>query len=203
MLDEFIAVNRSEIVGQCRATLATRSVLAPASLELDHGVPAFLDQLLTELRRGPSPDFDIAKTAMQHGHDLQVQRYTVSQAVHDYGDVCQAVTALAVERQAAISTEDFRTLNGCLDNAIASAVAEYGRARDRSSKQNDTREGPPPGAVASDLLKSIQISKVAFDAVRSGKSGVTGRTGTVLSLGLDAAHDLAERLITSVRGVAS
>jgi hypothetical protein len=203
MLDEFIAVNRADIIRRCRAKVATRSVLAPATVELDQGVPAFLDQLLSELRRGPSADFDIARAATQHGHDLQVQGYTVSQVVHDYGDVCQAVTELAVEQQAAISTEDFRTLNRCLDDAIASAVTEYGRVRDRSSERDDTNNSPQPGAVARDLLKSIQISKVAFDAIRSGRVGVAGSTGTVLSLGLDTAHDLAERLITLVTGVAS
>jgi hypothetical protein len=33
--------------------------------------------------------------------------------------VCQAITYLALEQRAPISTEDFRLLNGCLDDAIA------------------------------------------------------------------------------------
>jgi hypothetical protein len=31
--------------------------------------------------------------------------------VHEYGDVCQSITDLAVELGAPISTDDFRTLN--------------------------------------------------------------------------------------------
>ena len=48
--------------------------------------------------------------------------------VHDYGDVCQAATELAVEQQQRISADEFRTLNRCLDNAIADAVTSFGRA---------------------------------------------------------------------------
>ena len=39
------------------------------------------------------------------------QGFTVSHVVHDYGDVCQAITELAVELNGAISMDDFRTLN--------------------------------------------------------------------------------------------
>jgi hypothetical protein len=198
MLDAFITVNRAEIIRRCRAKVATRSEPPPTNAEIDHGVPMFLDQLLSELRDGPSADFDIAKTATQHGHDLRVQGYTVSQVVHDYGDVCQAVTELAVERQAAISPDDFRTLNRCLDDAIAGAVTEYGREQNGSSERDDTFEGARRETVTRDLLKAIQISKFAFDAIRSGRVGVAGSTGTVLSLGLDTANDLAERLLADV-----
>jgi hypothetical protein len=122
------------------------------------------------------------------------KRHTVSQVVHAYGDVCQAVTELAVERQAAISTDDFRTLNRCLDDAIAGAVTEYGR--ERSGDRNNLVDGLHRGAVARDLLKAIEVSKVAFDAIQSGRVGAAGNTGTVLRLGLDTAQALAERLLS-------
>ena len=60
---------------------------------------------------------DIGNSAKKHGHDLLTQGFTVEQVVHDYGDVCQSITDLAVELEASISTDDFRTLNRCLDNA--------------------------------------------------------------------------------------
>ena len=40
---------------------------------------------------------------------------------------------MAVERDAPISADDFRTLNRCLDDAIAGAVTEYGRERNQSN----------------------------------------------------------------------
>jgi hypothetical protein len=36
-------------------------------------------------------------SAIQHGHDLLRQGFTVSQVVHDYGNVCHAITELTVE----------------------------------------------------------------------------------------------------------
>lgn len=51
--------------------------------------------------------------------------------VHDYGDLCQAVTDLAIERDAPFSIKEFRTLNRSLDNSISFAVTEFSAARDR------------------------------------------------------------------------
>jgi hypothetical protein len=50
--------------------------------------------------------------------------------VHDYGDICQAVTELAIEQNSSINSDDFRILNGCLDNAIAGAVAAFAKAQE-------------------------------------------------------------------------
>jgi hypothetical protein len=152
--------------------------------------------LLDELRRGPSVDRDIAETAAAHGSDLFVQGYTVAQVVHDYGDVCQAVTELAIERHAAISAEDFRTLNRCLDDAIASAVTEYGR--DRSSARHDANPEARRETSLHELVQAIHVSKAAFEAIRSGNVGADGDTGTVLTLGLHTASALADRLLAEV-----
>ena len=195
MLAEFIAVNRDEIISRCRAKVAERSDPPPTAAEIDHGVPMFLDQLLDELRHERSATLDIARTAGRHGHDLLVQGYNMSQVVHDYGDVCQAITGLAVERHAAIRTEDFRTLNRCLDDAIAGAVTEYGREQSNDRDSNSAAEGGRRQALTHDLMKAIRIAKAAFGAIRSGNVGVAGSTGTVLGLGLDTASDLAERLV--------
>jgi hypothetical protein len=193
MLDQFVVAHRLEIISRCRAKVAARTGPPQAAAEGNRGVPIFLDQLLDELRHGPSADLDIKRTATQHGRDLLLQGYTVSQVVHDYGDVCQSITELAVERQSVITSDDFRTLNRCLDDAIAGAVTEYGR--DRTGVSDDAIDGVPSALVARDLLKAIQIAKAAFTAIRSGKVGAAGSTGTVLGMGLDTAQDLAERLV--------
>ena len=103
MLFEFITLNRDEIIRRCRAKVATRSVPTPTAAEIDHGVPLFLDQLVNALRDGQSSSPEISKTALLHGHDLLVQGLTMSQVVHDYGDVCQSVTELAMETGAPIA----------------------------------------------------------------------------------------------------
>ena len=119
MLDFFVAANREEIITRCRAKVAIRSRPMPIDTEFDHGVPLFLDQLLEALHVGSDPNPEIAKSAIRHGHALLRKGFTVSQVVHDYGDVCQSITELAVEMNAPISADDFRVLNACLDDAIA------------------------------------------------------------------------------------
>src|SRR6185295_17118443 len=108
MLYEFIAINRDDIIRRCRAKVAGRSVPPPTQAEIDHGVPMFLDQLGGALRLGlSSSSAEIGQSAIKHGHDLLLQGFTVAQVVHDYGDICQAITELAVEIDVPISTEDF------------------------------------------------------------------------------------------------
>jgi len=126
VLHEFIAINRDEIISRCRAKVSARSTPPSTEAEIDHGVPVFLDQLTDALRLGLTTSPEISTSAIKHGHDLLRQGFTVSQVVHDYGDVCQSITELAVELDAPISTDHFRTLNRCLDDAIA-GYAEFMR----------------------------------------------------------------------------
>src|SRR5687768_11226848 len=141
MLHEFLEIHREDIMARCRAKVATRSVPPPTRAEIDHGVPVFLDQLVAALRSGGRRlNTEISRSAVLHGHDLLLQGFTVSQVVHDYGDVCQSITDLAMEMNAPISVEDFRTLNRCLDDAIASAVTEYGRGHQSLLDANAARD---------------------------------------------------------------
>jgi len=138
MLHEFISNNRREIIARCRTKVSTRSIPSPTQAEIEHGVPVFLDQLADALRRHLISSPDIASSAVHHGHELLLQGFTVSQVVHDYGDVCQAITELAVEMNAPISTDDFRMLNKCLDDAIAGAVTEFGREQNQSTRDGES-----------------------------------------------------------------
>ena len=135
MLHEFITFKRDEIIARCRVKVAERSIPPPSEAEINHGVPIFLEQLVHALRSG-TPGAEIDRSAGQHGHDLLLQGFTVSQVVHDYGDVCQTITELAMEAHAPISADDFHTLNRCLDNAIAGAVTIYGRERERRASDH-------------------------------------------------------------------
>jgi hypothetical protein len=72
---------------------------------------------------------EIGETAARHGRELLQHGFTVDQVVHDYGDLCQAVTDLAFENLSSIQIDEFRTLNRCLDNAIADAVTEFSYQR--------------------------------------------------------------------------
>jgi hypothetical protein len=74
----------------------------PTESEINHGVPLFLDQVVEALRHQETPTPEIGRSAALHGHDLLNRGFTVGQVVHDYGDVCQSVTEIAVETNAPI-----------------------------------------------------------------------------------------------------
>ena len=200
MLHEFIAENREEIIRRCRAKVAARSIPPPTEVEINHGVPVFLDQLREALRLGQTANPEIDRSAIQHGRDLLRRGFTVSQVVHDYGDVCQAITELAVELNAPISTDDFRTLNRCLDDAIANAVSAYERERTQSDIDGESARGSERlGFFAHELRNLITTSLMAFEVLKSGNVGVAGSTGTVLYRSLKASQALITRSLAEVR----
>ena len=200
MLHEFIAINREEIIRRCRAKVATRSVPPPTDAEIDHGVPVFLDQLMDALRLGLTSSPEIGRSAVKHGHDLLLQGFTVSQVVHDYGDVCQSITELAVETNAPISTDDFRTLNRYLDDAIAGAVTEFGREQNQSTLDGETARGSErAGFLAHELRNLLNTAIMAFEVLKTGNVGVGGSTGTVLHRSLMGARALIGRSLAEVR----
>ena len=200
MLHEFVTVNRDEIIRRCRMKVASRSIPPPTEAEIDHGVPLFLDQLVDALRLGLSSSPEIGRSAILHGHDLLIRGFSVSQVVHDYGDVCQSITELAMEMGAPIGTDDFRLLNACLDDAMAGAVTQYGRERQQSTLDGESaRENERLGFFAHELRNLIQTALIAFEVVKSGNVGVAGSTGTVLKRSLLGARDLIGRSLAEVR----
>src|SRR6476619_5391187 len=119
MLHEFLDSNREELISRCRVRVAKRIAPRATERELEYGIPVFLSQItaiLREQRSGanaqrpdrpsktsnPSIADDIGRTASSHGSELLLKGFTVDQVVHDYGDLCQAVTELATERNVPI-----------------------------------------------------------------------------------------------------
>jgi hypothetical protein len=188
-LHDFIAVHRQELIARCREKATGRSDSPPVPEVIEQGVPVLLDQLVGVLRAGLEPGPEIAETALLHGRDLLRAGFSVSEVVHTYGDVCQSVTELAVELDATIGAEDFRLLNKCLDDAIASAVAEFGRNQPQASADGKAAHGSERFA----LRDLSQAALLAFEAIRSGKVGIAGSTGTVLHRSLIEIAARAER----------
>ena len=185
MLHEFITLNRNEIIKRCRANVAKRKFPTPTEAEINHGVPVFLDQLVDALRTGRSGWPEIDKSAGLHGHDLLLKGFTVSQVVHDYGDVCQTITELAVETNAPISTDDFGTLNQCLDDAIAGAVTMYQREVQQSDLDEAAKSGNERmGFLVHELRNLLNTAIIAFEVLKTGNVGVAGSTGAVLDRSL-------------------
>jgi signal transduction histidine kinase len=200
MLDDFILSNREEIIARVRKRVASRSCPKPSDVELKNGIPVFLDQLGDALRLKKSSDKidheQLGKSARLHGHDLLRMGLTIGQVVHDYGDVCQTITELAVEQRAPIGGEEFRTLNLCLDDAIAAAVTEYSRARENATAELGTER---LGVLAHELRNLLNTALLSFQSITSGRVAVSGSTAAMHGRTLMSLRDLVDRSLADVR----
>jgi signal transduction histidine kinase len=201
MLHEFLTLHREEVIARTRAKVATRMAPRPTEAELEHGVPLFLDQLAETLRceeetAARTTSADMVQSAALYGGELRDAGFTVGQVVHGYGDVCQAVTALAMELEIPISADEFKTLNRCLDEAIAHAVTEFARKRDVSVSERGTER---LGFFAHELRNLLSNAMLAFEVLKSGTVGVGGSTGKILGRNLEALRDLIDRSPAEVR----
>src|SRR5687768_9991000 len=108
MLHEFVTLYREQIIDRARQKVTNRPWPLASTSELQFGVPLFLTQLVDTLRLeasdSPVSETAISDAATQHGRELLEMGFNVSQVVHDYGDICQAITELALEQQAPITT---------------------------------------------------------------------------------------------------
>ena len=114
--------------------------------------------------------------------------------------MCQAVTDLAVERDALFSVEEFRTLNRCLDNAIADAVTEFSAQRDVTvSRRFSAEANERLGFLVHEVRNYLQTATLALTALETGQLPIAGATGAVLRRSLVALTSLVNRSIDEVR----
>jgi hypothetical protein len=203
-----------ELIDRCRSKVRHRATPAPSEIELEHGVPRFLEQVIKTLQiettpeplrsrgvSGPSGGTDsgpseIGETAARHGRELLRNGFTIDQVVHDYGDLCQAITDLAHEYRFHIEVDEFRTLNRCLDNAIAVAATEYTALREFRAAAQRTHD---LGFFAHELRNMLGTATLALSVIKSGKIGFGGATGMVLDRSLVGLRNLIDRSLTEVR----
>jgi hypothetical protein len=202
-LDQFLKDNRAELIKRTRAKVAGRSSPPSNPAELEHGVPLFLTQLSATLeeqgvggtdhsaRASHAAQPAISESAAQHGRELLKFGFSIDQVVHDYGDICQAVTELAEERKINLSMAEFHTLNRCLDNAIAGAVSSWSEARDRK-RAGKTDE--PLGTLVPDVRRLLEQAQTSFDVIREGRVAPGGATGTLLQRALVEMRAVLDRV---------
>ncbi|BDG04765.1 sensor histidine kinase [Anaeromyxobacter oryzae] len=198
MLNVFISSNREELMARAQAAASPSPSVSTG--ELEACVRLFLAQLSETLRlemtATPFPPTAIGAGAARHGRELLAQGASVSRLVHDYADVCQAITELAAERGATISPEEFHTLNRCLDTALAEAVAEYGRLKEEASSHHDLEHR---GRIAHELRNFVQTALLSFQVVKGGKPGASASAVAVLGRSLIDIRDLLDSLVSEVR----
>jgi len=218
MMYEFLSEHRAELERRCRSKVALRPNRAATPRQLDNGIPMFLDQLIRTLeqekRNRPVPagavprhagqdadaraELDFSST--QHGLDLLELGYTVDQVIHDYGDLCQAASELAIDCDVTFAVAEFKTLNLCLDNAVAAAVLAYNRERDLMlGDQQVAATNERLGCFAHELRNHLGTATLAVTAIKAGNVGLGGATGAVLDRSLVALRTLIDRSLTEVR----
>lgn len=204
MLYEFVETYREAIIAKTRLKVRSRPWPPASTAELENGLPVFLNQLADTLRwehtDTPFSDHAIGDSATRHGRDLLALGFTISQVVHDYGDICQAITEVAVEQHAPITSEEFQILNRCLDTAIADAVTEHARV---TAASRSTDELEQMGQVTHEIRNMLNTALLAFDVVKRGTVGVNGSTGAVLGRSLSGLRDLVESALSDIRTAAS
>jgi signal transduction histidine kinase len=217
-MHEFLTFHRAELISRCRAKVTARSEIGARKPELDHGITIFLDQLVKTLQLEETPHplrsrrvsgpvgggrpelSEMGETAAAHGRELLEHGYTVEELVHDYGDLCQAITDLAFEKNAHIEVDEFRTLNRCLDNAIANAVTEFTYQRDAEvADLQSLALNERLGFFAHELRNHLSTAVLALAVIRAGNVGVSGATGGVLDRSLVSLKNLIDRSLAEVR----
>lgn len=200
MLHQFLASHREAIITRTRSKLTDRPWPLVSTTEVEFGVPVFLTQLSETLRLEttdtPFSATAIAMSAVKHGAELRALGFNISQVVHDYGDICQAVTEVAIEEAVPITTEEFHTLNRCLDNAIAGAVTEHARI---TAESRSTGEIERSGQLAHEIRDLLNTALLAFHTLKRGTVAINGSTGTVLGRSLMNLRDLVDSTLSDIR----
>lgn len=218
MMHAFLSNNRDDLIARCKAKVSKRLHRSATAEQLSNGVPLFLEQLIRTLiaedagiddiavrLSGPSGGdtpalSEIGVAAAAHGKALFALGFTVEQVVHDYGDLCQAITELAWERDAPFQVEEFRTLNRCLDNAIADAVSEFSSIRESLvTERISTEANERLGFLVHELRNALQTANLSVRAMELGGLTLMGATGTVLKRSLASMRSLVDSSLAEVR----
>lgn len=192
-MHQFLLDHRETLIDSCKTKVAKRAARAATPEQLANGIPIFIDQLIRTLAAeecglgaeslrisgssggDPLGLSEIGASAAAHGGELLRLGFTVDAVVHDYGDLCQAITGLGVELDEPFTVDEFRTLNRCLDNAIADAVIEFGAQRDaRVLSARTAAENERLGVLVHELRNVLQTASLAFQALEFGLLPVGG-----------------------------
>ena len=200
MLLELLKEHKQSILTRSQARIVANVRLHVTEADLVHGLPIFLDQLVQTLEKEEGPQRGepqgIAEGAARYGKDLLRLGFTLSQVVFTYGAICNVITALAEEVGARIETRDFHILNHCLDVAMAEAVQGFQDKRDDDTTRQEVEH---LGRLAHELRNELGSSVLAFELIKKGVVGGTGRTGGVLERSLSRMQRLIDRSLAEVR----
>jgi signal transduction histidine kinase len=139
---------------------------------------------------------EIHISAGHHGDDLYQQGLSLAQVVNSYGDLCQVITGLCMDRGATITSSEFQTMNLCLDDATAAAVTAFASRRERAITDTGTEQ---LGYLAHELRNALGAAMLAFASIKKGIVAPGGSTGAMLDRSHARLQALIDRSLADVR----
>jgi len=206
MLHDFLLAERDRILALCAQKLLDVSDARNSSEEMERGLPIFYDELIEILRA----DEEESSQAVDHfsnsvHRDEAVRRgkesprlgYTISQVVHGYGALCQAITEYVTEQGGEpIQAREFNRLNFCLDVAIAEAVTEFSQGQRDATAQEEVQR---LGFLAHEMRNALTNAFTAHHLIKKGVVGFCGSTSRVLDDALNRMKDIIDQSLSEVR----
>jgi K+-sensing histidine kinase KdpD len=216
MLGDFITSNRENLIALCtqRAERRTGAGAIDSGTEFEFGTRHFLAALPAAMGAAKASAFardgsdearslglaNIDSIAARHGMEMLALGAPLDWVVHEYGDVCQAITQLAQRCKAVIPTRDFEALNWCLDNAMASAVSEYAHQRELlASRESSETLHECLGRLADELRIPLAAAAGAVSALRADGPDASHAKVPDLEQNLGALREVIDRSLALIR----
>lgn len=194
MLHRFITDHHDQIADRAMVLSRTRNQL-PAGPP-DDEISNFLSQASAMLQQGRATEGNsLTATARRNGAQMLRSGRTIVDVVQCYGDVCQAVTALAAESRTPISAHDFGVFNQCLDDAMGNAVGEYDRI---AEERRGAAEVQRLGTAAHELRDQLHTAQLALRLLQPQAAG-DGLAEQILTRALANLSQQVERMLSEVR----
>lgn len=204
MLHEFLSAERENILSMCATKALHIANSKDSSGEMESGLPIFYDELICALREnaenpqgGLKDNLSGETSATRRGKESFRLGYTLSQVVHGYGALCQAITQYAAENASEpIQSREFNQLNLFLDRAIAEAVTEFDRGQRAAARQQEMQR---LGFLAHELRNSLSNAAMAHRMIKKGVVGSGGSTARLLENAHNRMRDIIDRSLSKVR----
>jgi signal transduction histidine kinase len=196
-LHEFIATYRAQILEACdqrlgAATPGTREALEMLDARLDEIVRALCDAPIAVARAGLEAG---GEGAVSHGRRRQRVGSEIGIIVRDYAALWDAISAVAVDTDAAFSVREFQVLHGSIDAAIGTAIQEFAA---QARHEHEHRAYEQLGALAHEFRNALSSATMAFAALRTERADIQSKTVHVLERSLARMRDLVQQTIVSV-----
>ena len=205
MLYEFIVLNRDAIISRARERIGGLSWPSGSHPELESQVPVLLSRLSDSLRL-TTTDLPITSDAVG-AIATMLGGALLDHVIHDYNEMCQAISEIALKQNAPLTIEEFNTLDRWLDEEIAKAVTDHVRIRSETRSSEASKNARITAAetqasyeaehldenAAHELRNSLNTAILAFHAMKGGAVGIHGRTGAVLGRSLVSLQHIINR----------